>query len=86
MAKGDPEPKALACYGLLVRHGSQPAEQMHLRFVAGRPVSAVTALSTCCLSTCPTSMTVHDCLGRYAYAAVETLVMSCQVWNRFPIS
>jgi hypothetical protein len=40
----------LACYGLLVRHGSQPAEQMHLRFVAGRPVSAVTTafLAWCC--------------------------------------
>ena len=38
----DPEPKALACYGRLVRPGPQEAEQMGLRFVAGRPVSAVT--------------------------------------------
>jgi hypothetical protein len=38
----DPDPKALACYGLLVRPGPQEAEQMWLRFVAGRPVSAVT--------------------------------------------
>jgi transposase len=38
----DADPKALACYGLLVRPGSQQAEQMWLRFVAGRPVSAVT--------------------------------------------
>jgi hypothetical protein len=38
----DPDPKALACYGLLVRHHPQHAEQMWLRFVAGRPVSAVT--------------------------------------------
>ena len=38
----DPDPKALACYGLLVRPGPQQAEQMWLRFVAGRPVSAMT--------------------------------------------
>jgi transposase len=40
--KADPEPQALACYGLLVRQPSPPTEQMWLRFVAGRPVSAVT--------------------------------------------
>jgi hypothetical protein len=35
---------------VLVRHGSQQAEQMHLRFVEGRPVSAVTTdfLAWCC--------------------------------------
>jgi len=39
-SKDDPDPKALACYGLLVR---QPLEdQMLLRFVDGRPVSALT--------------------------------------------
>jgi transposase len=38
----DPDPKALACDGLLVRPGPQQADQMWLRFVAGRPVSAVT--------------------------------------------
>jgi DDE superfamily endonuclease len=38
----DAAPKALACYGLLVRPGPSQAEQMWLRFVAGRPVSAVT--------------------------------------------
>jgi hypothetical protein len=38
----DPDPKALACYGLLVRLGPQQAEQMWLRFVTGRPVSTVT--------------------------------------------
>jgi transposase len=38
----DPDPKALACYGLLVRPGPQQADQMWLRCVAGRPVSAVT--------------------------------------------
>ena len=38
----DAGPKALACYGLLVRSGPSQGEQMWLRFVAGRPVSAVT--------------------------------------------
>lgn len=44
-AKGDPDPKALACYGLLARMRTtvdHPAvDQMLLRFVDGRPVSAV---------------------------------------------
>jgi len=45
VAKTDPDPKALACYGLLV---SCPGdllslpEQLWLRFVEGRPVSALT--------------------------------------------
>ena len=38
----DPDPKALACYGLLVRPAPPQADQMWLRFVAGRPVRAVT--------------------------------------------
>ena len=38
----DPEPKALACYGLLVRHVPHQPEQMLLRFVARRPVSTET--------------------------------------------
>ncbi len=45
VAKNDPDPKALACYGLLVRW-AQPEggwhEQAWLRFVDGRPVSALT--------------------------------------------
>jgi len=41
VAKGDPDPKALACYGLLVRDGPLPAA-VWLRFVEGRPVSPVT--------------------------------------------
>jgi hypothetical protein len=41
--KDDPEPKALACYGLLVRSAAQQADQLWLRFVTGRPVSAVTS-------------------------------------------
>ena len=38
----DPDPKALACDGLLVRPGPPQADQRWLRFVGGRPVSAVT--------------------------------------------
>ncbi|HYN64606.1 MAG TPA: transposase, partial [Candidatus Limnocylindrales bacterium] len=36
--KGDPDPKALACYGLL----RADTRRMMIRFVAGRPVSQVT--------------------------------------------
>ena len=38
----DPDAKALACYGLLVRPGPHQLDQMWLRFGSGRPVSAVT--------------------------------------------
>lgn len=37
----DPDPPALACYGLLVRSADAP-EQTWLRFVDGRPLSEVT--------------------------------------------
>ena len=42
--KEDHDPKALACYGLLVRRPGHPTtpERMLLRFVDGRPISAVT--------------------------------------------
>jgi transposase len=36
--KDDPDPKALACYGMLEANRGH----MHLRFVSGRPVSQVT--------------------------------------------
>jgi hypothetical protein len=36
--KNDPDPKALACYGML----SAESDRMYLRFVSGRPVSQVT--------------------------------------------
>jgi transposase len=45
VAPDDPDPKAIACYGLLARYWTathRRAEAMWLRFVAGRPVSAVT--------------------------------------------
>jgi DDE superfamily endonuclease len=45
--KDETTPKALACYGLLVRRASTPDEQMLLRFVEGRPVSAVTTDFLC---------------------------------------
>ncbi|MGH2601854.1 MAG: transposase [Dehalococcoidia bacterium] len=49
----DPDPKALACYGLLVRppDATAPdAEAVWLRFVDGRPVSPLTTqfLAWCC--------------------------------------
>ncbi len=52
-AKDDPDPKALACYGLLVSCPAAPdtlPEQMWLRFVEKRPVSAMTTqfLDWCC--------------------------------------
>ena len=49
-SKEDTDPKALACYGVLLRRHHQPVDQMCLRFVDGRPVSAVTIdfLNVCC--------------------------------------
>ena len=49
-SKPDTDPKALACYGLLLRQRPGQAGQMLLRFVDGRPVSAITIdfLSACC--------------------------------------
>lgn len=50
----DPDPKALACYGLLVRwtvpEQVETVEQVWLRFVDGRPVSSITTqyLAWCC--------------------------------------
>jgi transposase len=40
--KEDTDPKALACYGILWRKTQEQTSQMLLRFVDGRPVSAVT--------------------------------------------
>ena len=53
VAQDDPDPKALACYCLLVRwHDAQDEahEETWLRFVEGRPVSAITTqfLTWCC--------------------------------------
>ena len=51
--KDDPDPKAFACYGVLWQQGSacEPIrKQMSLRFVTGRPLSAITTqfLEWCC--------------------------------------
>jgi len=51
--KGDPDPQALACYGVLWQEGTPDdpqRDQMWLRFVTGRPVSAITTqfLDWCC--------------------------------------
>ncbi len=51
--KGDPDPKALACSGVLWQKGAPDdpdRSQVWLRFVTGRPVSAITIgfLSYCC--------------------------------------
>jgi hypothetical protein len=56
----DADPKALACDGLLVRPWPQQADQMWLRFVAGRPVSAVTIafLAWCSTQAFPLSQQV----------------------------
>jgi len=43
--KNDPDPKALACYGVLWQEGTSTKpvrESMWLRFVTGRPLSAIT--------------------------------------------
>jgi transposase len=52
VAKDDPDPKALACDGLLARRARPGGwhEQAWLRFVDGRPVSALTTqyLAWCC--------------------------------------
>jgi hypothetical protein len=50
--KADPDPNALACYGVLLRQPGQKEqpERVWLRFVDGRPVSAITEqfLAWCC--------------------------------------
>jgi hypothetical protein len=50
VAQDDPDPKALACYGLLVRQAGDGPDEVWLRFVDGRPVSALTTqfLAWCC--------------------------------------
>jgi hypothetical protein len=53
VAKDDPDPKALACYGLLLRADptdEHADDEVWLRFVDGRPVSPVTIdyLAWCC--------------------------------------
>ncbi len=42
LAKDDPTPKALACYGVLLRGTSRAHDRLWLRFVDGHPVSDLT--------------------------------------------
>jgi transposase len=42
VAQDDPDPQALACYGLLLRATPTTPEQIWLRFATGQPVSALT--------------------------------------------
>jgi hypothetical protein len=78
VARKDPDPKALACYGLLLRPGQGGSEDLWLRFVAGRPVSAVTEqfLTWCCEALAVTGMTtlvlVWDNASWHVSAAVRT--------------
>jgi DDE superfamily endonuclease len=50
VANDDPDPKALACYGLFLRPAGDDPEELWLRFVDGRPVSGITTqfLADCC--------------------------------------
>ncbi|GAC1385387.1 MAG: hypothetical protein NVSMB42_04680 [Herpetosiphon sp.] len=50
VANTDPDPTAVACYGLLVRPTATAPEQIWLRFATGRPVSGLTTqfLAWCC--------------------------------------
>jgi hypothetical protein len=50
VAHDDPDPKALACYGLLLPASGGDPEELWLRFVDGRPVSTITTqfLAACC--------------------------------------
>jgi DDE superfamily endonuclease len=50
VANDDPDPKALACYGLLLRCADAQPDELWIRFCDGRPVSAITTtfLADCC--------------------------------------
>jgi hypothetical protein len=61
-----PDPKALACYGLLVRRATGDPDQVWLRFVDGRPVSAL-----------PTEFLGWSC-GRLERSGVPVLLL---VWD-----
>jgi transposase len=65
---GDPDPKALACYGVLLRQPGQP-ERVWLRFVAGRPVSALT------------EQFLGGCASRLQEAGVRVWVL---IWDNAP--
>lgn len=64
-ARDDPDPKALACYGLLLRR-TTAADEVWLRFVDGRPLSAIT------------EQFLAWCGGKLAAQGTTTLVL---VWD-----
>jgi hypothetical protein len=66
VAKDDPDPKALACYGLLLRASDAAPDRVLLRFVDGRPVSAVTTAY------------LGWCAGRLAAQGKRVLVL---IWD-----
>lgn len=68
MPRDDPDPKALACYGLLRRDGTAP-DAVWLRCVDGRPLGAITTqfLGWCC--------------ERLAAEGTTTLVL---IWDNAP--
>jgi hypothetical protein len=72
VTKADPDPKALACYGLLLRRAGQD-ETVWLRFVAGRPVSAITTqfLNWCCLKLAALGVPVWALISRQRLLARE---------------
>jgi transposase len=78
VARADPDPKALACYGLLLRSGAAAPEEVWLRFIDGRPVSAMTAqfLAWCCqrlaAAGTTTLLLVWDNASWHGSAAVRT--------------
>jgi DDE superfamily endonuclease len=69
VARDDPDPKALACYGLLLRPATTTTEELWLRFIDGRPVSAVTG------------QFLRWCCQRLAAAGTTTLLL---VWDNAP--
>ena len=83
--KGDPDPKALACYGVLWQQGG-PDEpdrsQAWLRFVTGRPVSAITTqfLEWCCrrlLKDGKTNWLLISSASRIANARIISVGLAC---------
>ena len=72
VAAADPDPKALACYGLLLRRQTTGAsDDLWLRFVDGRPISALTTRFL-------TTRFLTWCCDRLAATGVTTLVL---VWD-----
>jgi transposase len=60
VAKDDPDPKALAAYGLLLEGAGSPEPEVWLRFSPGRPVSGLTTafLAWCCAGLAARGMAV----------------------------